>query len=87
MVMQLVYSDDPYEVVVEVDTSGPIDPATKKSVVVIAVWPGHPTSQEVAERIWERIGWDELADDDWVDPAEIDVAAKGWDCRMKVRYL
>lgn len=86
MVMQLVYNDDPHEVVVEVDTNGRIDPVTKKQVVVIAVVPGHPTSQEVAQRIWDWIGWDELADDDWIDPTEVDVAAKGWDCRMKVRY-
>ena len=82
----LAYSDDPDEVVVEVDTNGPISPVTGKQIAVIAVLPHHPTSQDIAERIWNQFGWEDIEGDDWVDPAEIDVESQGWDCRVKFFY-
>jgi hypothetical protein len=85
-VTQFALSEDPDEVLVEVDTNGPISPVTQKQVVRISVMPRHPKSQDVARRIWAQLDWDDLEGDDWVDPAEIDVAARGWDCRMKIYY-
>jgi hypothetical protein len=85
-VSNLVYSDEPDEVVVEVDTNGAISPVTRMQVVVIAVKPHHETSQEVAEGIWNLLGWDDIEGDDQVDPTEVDVRAKGWDCRVKFFY-
>ena len=85
-VTQFAFTDDPDEVVVEVDTNGSISPVTSKQVVLISVVPHHPMSQAVAERVWELLDWEDLEGDDWVDPAEIDVHAKGWDCRMKIYY-
>lgn len=43
-VNQLVYSDDPDQVIVEVDMNGAISPVTGKQVVAIAVLPHNPTS-------------------------------------------
>jgi hypothetical protein len=85
-VAQFALSEDPDEVLVEVDTNGQISPVTQKQVARISVIPHHPKSQDVAERIWERIDWSDLEGDDWVDPAEVDVEARGWDCRMKIYY-
>ena len=48
--------------------------------------PHHTMSQEVAERIWNLLAWEDLQDMDSVDPIEVDVAAKGWDCRSKIYH-
>ena len=85
-VTQFAFSDDPDEVVVEVDTNGAISPVTGKQVVVISVLPHHPMSQTVAERIWDQFESEDRDGDEWVDPTEVDVKAKGWDCRMKLFY-
>lgn len=85
-VTQYAFSDDPDDVVVEVDTNGPISPVTGKQVVLISVLPHHAKSQDVAERIWSLLEWEDIEGDDWVDPAEVDVAATGWDCRRKIYY-
>lgn len=85
-VTQFALTDDPDTVIVEVDTNDKISPVTGKQVVLISVLPHHAISQSVAERIWEHLDWDELEGEDWVDPAEVDVAAKGWDCRRKIYY-
>lgn len=85
-VTQFAFTDDPDHVVVEVDTNGKISPVTSKQVVLISVLPHHAMSQTVAERVWQLLDWDDLEGDDWIDPAEVDVEAKGWDCRMKIYY-
>jgi len=84
-VTQFAFTDDPDDVVV-VDTNGKISPVTNKQVVLISVLPHHAMSQTVAERVWKLLAWEDLEGDDWVDPAEVDVEAKGWDCRMKICY-
>ena len=85
-VTQFAFTDDPDEVVVEVDTNGKISPVTNKQVVLISVLPHHAMSQTVAERVWELLDWEDVEGEDWVDPADVDVQAKGWDCRMKIYY-
>ncbi len=72
--------------VVEVDTNGQISPVTNKQVVPISVMPHHAMSQQVADRIWQLLDWNDVEGDDWIDPAEVDVEANGWDCRMKIQY-
>lgn len=85
-VTQFAFFNDPDDVVVEVDTNGKISPVTNKQVVLISVLPHHVMSHTVAERVWKLLEWDDLEGDDWVDPAEVDVEVKGWDCRMKIYY-
>ena len=83
-VSELVYSDDPDEVVVVVDMNAPISPVTGMQVARIIVLPRHATSQEVAERIWELLDWGDIEGEEWVAPDQIDVESEGWDCRVKV---
>ena len=55
-------------------------------MVLISVLPHHALSQTVAERVWTLLDWDDLEGDDWVDPTDVDVRAKGWDCRVRIYY-
>lgn len=85
-VNQLVFTDDPDEVVVVVDTQGPIGPVSNKQIVRISVEPHHDSSQDVAERIWQLLDWDDLEGEESVAPEDVDVRAKGWGCRVKWFY-
>jgi hypothetical protein len=83
---ELAFSEDPDEVVAVVDATGPVAPLTGKQVVRITVLPHHDQAQDLAERIWRKLGWDDIEGNDWTDPEELDVRAKGWDVRTKFFY-
>ena len=76
-------TDEDDELVAVVDTSREHGPASRDTVWVIHVQPGHPWSVEVAEEVWWSLGWDEITEDT-EDPETIDVATKGWWCYQKV---
>lgn len=59
-ILSFALSSDPDEILCEVDTYGKISPTTGTTIFEIRVLPS-VHAEELAERIWERLDWDEVA--------------------------
>lgn len=72
---------DEDDVVLVLDTTAPIAPVSGNAIWRVEVQP-HPWGQEVAERIWDALGWEEVTEDS--EAPKPNVAETGWSCRMIV---
>ena len=74
-----LYDED--DVVAVVDTTAPIGPVSGEAIWRVEVQP-HSWGQEVAERIWQGLAWEEVTVDS--EAPKRNVADTGWSCRMIV---
>ena len=70
------------DVVAILDTNAPVGPVSGRAIWRFEVQ-AHPWGQEVAERVWDGLEWEEVTEDS-EGPGK-DVAEHGWTCRMVVR--
>ena len=70
------------DVVAVLDTNGPVGPVSGRAIWGFEVQ-AHPWGQEVSERVWEGLEWDEVTEDS--EGPRTDVANHGWTCQIIVR--
>ena len=78
----LTTSLDEDDVVAILDTNGPVGPVSGRATWRFEVH-AHRWGQEVAEKVWEGLDWEEVTEDS--DGPGTDVANHGWTCRIIVK--
>jgi len=78
----LTTSTDTDDVVAILDTNAPVGPVSGRAIWRFEVQ-AHPWGQEVAERVWDGLEWEEVTEDS--EGPGSDVGDRGWSCRLVVR--
>ena len=78
----LTTSPDTEDVVAILDTNGPVGPVSGRAIWRFEVQ-AHPWGQEVADRVWEGLEWEEVTEE--AEGPGTDVANHGWTCRIIVK--